>query len=141
LKKKRQAPQTVIVSGFLDTIEFSQNRFRLAMKNGETLQGKIDKELISPEQMRKLWGQQVTIKGVLHYQPSGKPNFLEAQVIQASRPGDEIFEKIDTPKSVAQIWAEVESEMSGRDVVAEIWGKWPGDESIEEILDALKAMK
>ncbi len=111
------------------------------MKNGETLQGKIDEEFISLEQMRKLWGRQVTIKGVLHYQASGKPSFLEAQLIQALQPGDEIFEKIDTPKSVAQILTEVESEMAGRDVVAEIWGKWPGDESIEEILDALKAMK
>lgn len=28
-----------------------------------------------------------------------------------------------------------------RDLFAEIWGKWPGDESVEEILEALRSGK
>jgi hypothetical protein len=144
IQKIKQAipePQAVLVSGLLDTIEHSRKRFQLTMKNGETLRGNIDEAAISSEQMRRLWGQHATIKGVLHYKASGKPMFLEAQLIQASQSGDEVFEKIVTPKSAAQIWAEVKAETSGRDMLAEIWGKWPGDESVEEVLHLLRPSK
>jgi hypothetical protein len=139
IKQATPEPQTVLVSGLLNTIEHSRKRFQLAIKNEETLRGGIDETAISAEQMRKLWGQQVTIKGVLHYKASGKPRFLEAQLIQTAQTGDEIFEKMAVPKSAAQIWTEVKSEISERDVVAEIWGKWPGDESVEEVLNLLKS--
>jgi hypothetical protein len=141
VKKATPEPQAILVSGVLDTIEHSKKRFQLTLKKGETVRGKIDEELIKAEQMRKHWGQSVTIKGVLHYKASGRPRFLEAQMIDVSQRGDEIFETIAAPKSVAQIWAEAKSKISGRDVVAEIWGKWPGDESTEQILDMLRSSK
>lgn len=139
IKQATPEPQTVLVSGLLNTIEHSRKRFQLAVKNEETLRGGIEETAISSEQMRKLWGQQVTVKGVLHYKASGKPRFLEAQLIQASQAGDEVFEKLAVPKSVTHIWAEIKSEVAGRDLVAEIWGKWPGDESVEEVLSLLKS--
>ncbi len=139
IKQATPEPHAVLVSGFFDAIEHSRRLFQLAMKNGETIRGKIDESLVDLEHMRKLWGQQVTIKGILHYNASGRPRFLEAQAINASQAGDELFEAIDVSQSPSQIWRQAKAEMAGRDVVAEIWGKWPGDESIEELLDMLKS--
>jgi type II secretory pathway component PulJ len=138
LKQATPPSHAVLVSGLVDAIEHSKKRFQLTMKNGETVRGQIDERAVSLEQMRKFWGQKVTIQGVLHYKASGKPRFLEAQMIDAAQPGDGILEMIKAPQSPAQIWAQVKSEIAERNLVAEIAGKWPGDESIEEILDALK---
>lgn len=138
LKQATPLPHAVLVSGLLDAIEHSKRRFQLTLKNGETVRGQIDEKAVSLEQMRKFWGQKVTIQGVLHYKASGKPRFLEAQVIDAAQPGDGVLEMIKAPQSPAQVWAQVKSEIAGRDLVAEIAGKWPGDESIEEILEALE---
>ena len=138
VKQTTPESHTILVSGLLDTIEHSKKRFQLTLKNGETVRGKIDKETARVEQLRKHWGQPVTIKGVLHYKASGKPRFLEAQMIEEAQSGDGIFETITIPQSPAQIWTQVKSEIAGRDWGTEIWGKWPGEESIEEILDALK---
>jgi len=70
LQKIKQAtpePHAIWVSGFFDAIEHSRRRFQLAMKNGENVRGKIDENLVDVEQMRKLWGQRVTIKGTLYF--------------------------------------------------------------------------
>jgi hypothetical protein len=132
-------PQAVLVSGFFDTIEHSRKCFQLTMKNGEIIKGRIDEGTIDMEQMRKFWGQPVTIKGVLHFKAAGKPRFLEAQAITAWQEGDEFFNSISVPQSALQILAQVKTEISGRNVEAEIWGKWPGEESIEQLLETLKA--
>jgi hypothetical protein len=141
IQKVKQAtpePQAVLVSGVLDSIVHSKKRFQLTMKNRLSVQGKIDESAVPVERLRKLWGQQVTIKGIIHFKASGKPRFLEAQMIEASQAGDGIFETLKPSQTPAQIWANVKSEISERNVFAEIWGKWPGDESIEEILAALQ---
>ncbi len=52
-----------------------------------------------------------------------EPRFLEAQVITARQAGDELFESINIPQSAPQILAQVKAELSGRNVVAEIWGR------------------
>jgi hypothetical protein len=141
--QKRKAaipePQAVLVSGFFDAIEHSGKRFQLTMKDGEMIKGRIDEGAIELEHLRKFWGQQVTIKGILHFKAAGKPRFLEAQAITARQPGDELLESISVPKSAPQILAQVKAEISGRNVGAEIWGRWPGEESIDQLLDALKA--
>ena len=41
-------------------------------------------------------------------------------------------------KSPAEIVKEIKKKCGGKSPLQEIWGKWPGDESIDEILAALK---
>jgi hypothetical protein len=51
--------------------------------------------------------------------------------------GEEIFEPV--PKAPEpQLLFDVESpKLSGIPALEEIWGRWPGDESIDELLTAL----
>jgi hypothetical protein len=140
-KRKQAAPafRAVLVSGFFDTIEHSRKCFQLTMKNGEIVRGQVDESAIELEQLRRFWGQQVTVKGILHFKTSGKPSFLEAQVITTRQDGDELFESINAPQSSSQILAQVKTKLAERNAGAEIWGKWPGEENIDQLLDALKA--
>jgi len=140
-KRKKNSPtlQAVVVSGFFAAPEPGRKRFQLVMKNGEKFPGKIDERLIDFQNLRKLRGQQVTIKGMLHFQASGKPRLLEAQMITLWQPGDEAFEAISVPLPKVQIRAQVHGARTDRNLAAEIWGKWPGNESIDQLLDMLRS--
>jgi len=142
IQKRKPAvpePRAVLLSGFFDTIEHSRKCFQLTMENGEIIKGRIDEGTIALEQLRKFWGQPVTIKGILHFKASGKPGFLEAQVINPRQAGDELFDAIRASQSAPQILAKIKAESSGRNAGAEIWDRWPGEESIDQLLDALKS--
>ena len=87
--------------------------------------------------MREFWGKRVTIKGLVHFNPGRKVRLFEAQSIKVAESGEEIFERV--PKAPQpQLLFDVESQkLSGAPVLEDIWGKWPGDESIDELLTAL----
>ncbi len=137
LKTVTPEPQAVLLTGFLDMIEHSQHRFEFTLENGQTVRGKIDESLIPLENMRHLWGKKVTIKGTLHFTASKKPRFLQAQVINPRASGDAVLTAITYPLPIKDVVARIQRESSQVDV-SEIWGKWPGDESIDELMKALK---
>lgn len=141
-RKKKPAlpePQAVLLSGFFDAGAHSAKRFRLTMEDGKILKGRIDESAITVEQLRDFDGRAVTIQGVLNFNSRRKPTLLEARMITLRQAGDEILGGIKTSLSIPQVWAQVKTELSGRNTAEEIWGKWPGDESIEQLLEALKA--
>ena len=129
--------QAVLVSGYFNVIEHSERKFTLTLENKQTVHGKIDEGLINVEEMRRMWGKKVTIKGTVHYLASGKPRMLEAHHIQARQVGDEILASLPMPVHEPQLSFLPKSGTSSKGIVHEIWGKWPGDESIEELLEEL----
>jgi hypothetical protein len=87
--------------------------------------------------MRDFWGKKVTIKGMVHFNPGRRVRLLEAQTIKPSEIGEEVFEKMPTaPKPVALFETDLHK-LSVGPALNDIWGKWPGDESIEELLSSL----
>ena len=86
--------------------------------------------------MRNLWGKKVTVKGLAYYKATGFVRFIEAEMIKPFEEGEELFETISIPR--------VSSDMIFRrkqpfkNPLSEVWGKWPGDESIDEILQILE---
>jgi hypothetical protein len=87
--------------------------------------------------MREFWGKSVTIKGLVHFNPGRKVRLFEAQSIKVAESGEEMFERV--PKAPEpQLLFDVEtSKLSAAPALEEIWGRWPGDESIDELLTAL----
>jgi len=138
-KKTSPVPQAVVMSGILAALEPSKKRFQFNIKKGENILGKIAEDILSINQIRKLQGQHVTIKGMLYLKASGKPRFLEAEMITAWQEGDEIFETWDASSSTSQFHVEGQSALVSPNLGTEIWGKWPGEESIEQLLDMLKS--
>ena len=101
LKAKIPEPQAFVISGRFDVIEHQRKRFHLALGNGESLLGTIDNEHLDVEHMRQYWGKKVTIKGIVHFRPSGKPRLIEAQIIKPMEEGEEVFENL--PQEPSQI--------------------------------------
>ena len=138
LKAKIPEPRAYVISGYLDAIEHSKRRFRLVLSSGESIPGTIDPQFLSVEDMRQYWGKKATIKGIVHFRPSGKPRLIEAQVIKIMDEGEEVFDNIPHVQTDAAFLKETKEAAVQTGWLKEIWGKWPGDEPIETLLAALK---
>lgn len=139
IRRETPEPQAVLLTGFLNMIEHSQRRFQLTLEDGKMVRGRIIESLINLEEIRNLWGKKVTVKGILQYAPSKKPSFLEAEVITPKQIGDEIFNTIPIAFQVHDVLVQAQKSVFSQNIVSEIWGKWPGDESIDELLQDLKS--
>lgn len=131
-------PAAFVVSGKLDLIEHSRRRFHVLLPDGQRLPGQIDERELSHEELRTFWGRNVTLKGMVHFKPSGKIKLLEAQQIREKGPGEEIFARVPVVQTEAAFVAAYTQASEGRNWLSEVWGKWPGDESVEEVLEELK---
>jgi hypothetical protein len=138
LKVRTPEPQAFIVSGHLDAIQHSRKRFQLVLPDTQVIPGRVDEEFISTEDLRQFWGKEVTVKGTVHFRPSGRVQLLEAQLIRTKEPGEELFAEMPQVQSEAEFAAEAFHAVERKDWLQEVWGKWPGDESMEEILQGLK---
>lgn len=138
LRAKTPEPRSFVISGRFDVIEHQKKRFHLVLGNGETILGTIDTEHLDVEHMRQFWGKKVTIKGLVHFRPSGRPRLIEAQVIKAMEQGEEVFETLPQEPSQIEFLNSVrETAVTREGWLKEVWGKWPGDEPIEDLLAAL----
>lgn len=139
LKTDTPEPTAFVISGQFDMIQHSSRRFHLMLGNGHVIPGTIDRDILNVENMREFWGKKVTIKGMVHFNPGRKVRLLEAQTIKPAEEGEEIFQKMPAPPKPVALFDSDLHKLSVGPALEEIWGKWPGDEPIEEILAALNA--
>ncbi len=139
LKTDTPEPTAFVLSGQFDMIQHSSRRFHLMLGNGHVIPGTIDRDILNVENMREFWGKKVTIKGMVHFNPGRKVRLLEAQTMKAAEEGEEIFEKMPAPPKRIALFETDLHKLSVGPALEEIWGKWPGDEPIEELLGSLTA--
>ncbi|WP_423924764.1 hypothetical protein [Candidatus Palauibacter sp.] len=133
------APSAAVVSGQLDEIGHDQGRFRLLLGKHGTLPGRLDRTVLDVETLRPLWGRQATVEGLVHFKSNGQPRLIEARRITTRAAQDAIFEKL--PISIASgprthTTQPVAKRLRHVDPMI-LWGAWPGDDSIEELLAEL----
>lgn len=143
------SPRAFVVSGRLDEIGHGLGRFRLLMGRA-ALPGRLNRSHLDVELLRPLWGKLATVQGIVHFKSNGKPRLIEARRISARAGGDAIFETMPEAKTDRGGPGDVASEadrlrsasiapatpMRRVDPMV-LWGAWPGDEPIEELLAAL----
>ncbi len=127
----------IILSGFIDVIEHYAGRFKLNLESGEKIQGEIDRSILNLELMRDYWGKKVTVRGTADYKPNGKIRFIKADLLKPFDESEKVFEEymmFEEPRELVYQISKNKPEISP---LKEIWGKWPSEESIEEILSEL----
>lgn len=137
LKTDTPEPTAFVISGQFDMIQHSSRRFHLLLSNGQVIPGTIDRDILNVENMREVWGKKVTIKGMVHFNPGRKVRLLEAQTIKPAEEGEEIFERMPGPPKPIALFETDLHRLNVGPALEEIWGKWPGDEPIEELLSSL----
>jgi hypothetical protein len=138
LKIKIPDPQAFMLAGRLEEVAYSRKRFRLDMADGQVIQGQIDEEFVDVEVLRKLWGKKVSIKGIVSYKPSGKIRMLEAQMLKLMEEGEEVFETAPVIQTEFEFTRQLTTESTRRNWLDDIRGKWPGDESIDDLMKELE---
>jgi hypothetical protein len=137
LKAEIPEPIAIVISGKFDVIQHRSRKFHLVLSNGQVILGTLDPDILNVEDMRKFWGKKVTIKGILHFNPSRKVRLLEAQSLKLAEEGEEVFEQLPSQGKPLTLFDFEIQKLDANPVLKEIWGQWPGDESIEELLAAL----
>lgn len=137
LKEDTPEPAAFVLSGEFDLIQHSNRRFQLRLSNGQIVPGTVNPEHLGPKDMRQFWGKKVTIKGTVHFRPGRKVRLIEAEVIKPAEEGEEVFERLPTPPKPLALFESDVQRFNAAPVLQDTWGKWPGDESIEELLAAL----
>ena len=142
LKERIPEPRVFLVSGHLNSIEHNRMRFQLVVKEGQIIPGRVDEEYLPVEAMREFWGKKVTVKGLVHFKASGGVQVIEAQMIKPMEAGELLFQElpsIQTEMDFARAASRGATER--KDWLKEIWGKWPGEESIEKLMEELEHRK
>lgn len=142
LKRDTPDPQAVVLSGTLSMIRDKPRTFQLRTKEGQNVRGNVEGGTVEAERLRDLWRKKVTVRGMAHFTPAGTLRFIEANVIRPFGERDQLFERT---KQEIEREAKRQRPLSTRDLqamnagpgVQKIRGTWPGDESIDDILDAL----
>ena len=132
-------PSRHIVTGRLDKVSYSSRLFELEIAPDEKLIGRFAPSFEDLKALRSLSSQQVTVVGMVHYERSGAPRFIEVDQISPSQEGDEVFRRSPTPR----YWQGIEPPVRrGREPkpfnFKSLIGSWPGDEPIEDLMTALK---
>lgn len=129
-------PQHVVLNGVVELLQFSTLKVKIKTEEG-IVDGFLADDL-SSEDIASFWGKEVTITGTSHFKPRGK-SVIEIERVFEPGEGDSYFSK--RPKSeTVEMQLERQIREKGSNPLAEIIGRWPGDETDEEFEQMLKAL-
>jgi hypothetical protein len=140
IRQEAPPPETVIVSGELDELRGTRKAFGLRLPSGQNVPGLLPPG--DPGAYGLLWTRKVVVDGEVHFRPSGAVSLIIARHIQEATPADAIWERIPRPRprSVDEV-KPAKQAPPGTNPMALIFGRWPGDETEEELLAALIGSK
>ena len=131
-------PESYIVSGRLEGINYSNGRFQLLVNQDSCLQGRLCAESLSVEALRPLWGKQITVEGTVHFKSNGQARLIEARCIGSRLEKDGVFAEMPSVKvQEPNVLFPDRTDQAQSFDPAKLAGAWPGDEPIEDLLDQL----
>ena len=131
-------PESFIVSGRLEDINYSNGRFQLLVSQDSYLPGRLRAESLSVEALRPLWGKQITVEGTVHFRSNGQVRLIAVHRIGSRLEKDSVFEEMPSVKFQEPdiLFPDSMDQVRAFDPI-ELAGAWPGDEPIEDLLDQL----
>ena len=138
LSSETPKPQNARVVGVLDMIRASTQAFALKLDDGQELRGVMAGGEITNH--RDLLEQRVLILGQAIYRPSGRLLRIDASEMRPATDKDAFFSITPVPTRKRLDIREVIQEQKQRQGLSAIIGKWPGNETDEEIEAALKEL-
>ncbi len=125
------------ITGKLDVLQHSKSQLELVTE-GKKIRAKLSEKL-NFDDVFQLFGEEVSISGEANFNPAGKITSFEIQAIKKAESEDEYFRNLPQP-----IFKEfdlkriVEAKGYRGSNIDKVMGKWPGDESTDELLELLK---
>jgi len=139
LCSRTPADRRVMVAGKLETIRRRDRAFTLVLQSGEALRG-LATEPIDPSELANLFGKPALVTGIAKFRPSGAVLRVEAERIQPAVGDTSVWSHPPKPLMGPHDARTLRKPQGPGSGLAAIMGRWPGDESDEEIRRALEAL-
>lgn len=137
LESQIPPPQHVRMAGHLDTIRHSDQMFTvLSTVTNQRVKGVAEPRARGA--LQELWGEAVVVSGTAHFTPSGQVLRIDAENIRPAEEEEEVLWG-DTPRPLGrpETAAELRVEQGPRSGLNAVLGRWPGEESDEEVIALL----
>lgn len=128
-------PQEIVINGVVEELKYSKLRVGLATRQG--LVNAVLSEELEPVDISKYWGKELTIAGRMYFLPSGKPSFIYIERIFTPDEYDNYFSKPVFKLNIEQQIQKKIKQQKHSNLLSDLIGKWPGEESIDDILKDL----
>ncbi|HEX9728604.1 MAG TPA: hypothetical protein VGA37_08875 [Gemmatimonadales bacterium] len=138
LRRETPPPQRVRVAGWLDQIRHSDRMFTIKLGDNTTLRGLA--EGVEAERLAALFGKKAIVAGMAYFRPSGRVLRIEADRIEPADESFGLWSFEPKPALGAPPADQLRKPQGPRTGMAAIIGEWPGDESDEDVDEALRAM-
>ena len=138
LLKETPKSLRVRVAGNLDMIRHSDKVYELIVGTGERIRGVWVGGEASV--LGQLWRQQVVVDGVAVFRPSGALLRVDTEGLQKAGKSDDFFSKVPTPAARSVDSKRIRQTQTSATGANAVFGKWPGDESEEQLLAVLKEL-
>jgi hypothetical protein len=129
-------PQRVRVVGTLDMVRPSTQSFAMHLDDGQEVRGVLVSGSI--ETAAACLGRRVLVLGRAIYRPSGQLLRIDADEIAAAEGESSIWSRVPAARTRRFDLRQVIREQSHKKGIGAIMGKWPGDETDEQIERALR---
>jgi hypothetical protein len=135
LEESIPEPQEVIINGVVEELKYSKLKVTINTKEG-VVNG-ILSEYLNPSEISRYWGKELTIAGTAHFKPSGKMSVLHIERLFEPGKEDKYFSKPARKETVEQQIQRQQKQLKHGNYLDKIVGQWPGDESIDDIINSL----
>ena len=139
LRDELPRPYPGRVTGILDATSASGTELTLRLPDGAPVSCRLERPDL--DVLRHLSGKRVVISGLARFRASRELLLVEVKYIGPARKTDAMWEKMPAPRpgpGTPVFRPEPQDEHTG---VNAIFGTWPGDETDEELLAALKEIR
>ena len=137
LRDETPAPKAVRVAGRLDTISASKAGIVLVLADGSSVSARLDTQ--DNEALKHMFNERVVVAGIAQFRPSGKLLTIDVEHIGPARPEDTVFEH--APRAQLRLVPISPARQDATVGVSAFFGTWPGEETDEELLAALEAIR
>lgn len=134
--KPAPPPQRARVGGRLDSVCQSDRTFTLVLATGETLPGIAVG--VEPRDLGPYLGNDVIVTGTAVFRHSGAVHKIEADGVEAADGSNTLWSRMPVPVFGELDRRTLRRPQGSRSGLSAIIGRWPGDESEEEIAGILQ---
>lgn len=131
----------VRVAGTLDELRASKSSFGLLLPEGsELVKGTADK--LEPSVLKELWGGNVVVEGTAHYAANGRVLRIDADHVRKANDRElALWGRVPAPLFGGTAKpSRAHASQGPRSGLNNLFGRWPGDESDDEVYEALEAI-
>jgi hypothetical protein len=136
LRDRTPRPRRVRLAGYVDVIRYSTCSFTMRLEDGAVVRGVLTED--GPEALRTHYGATVVVEGTAQFRPSGRLLRVDVdRIAAASRSDISVFSSEPRPLEEAVDPRRLHRHQGPKTGLNAAIGRWPGDETDEQIMEYL----